>query len=442
VIVPYEVRHGDCIDIMRGMVAETVDAIVGDPPYSLSFMGKEFDTFASARHFQEWCHEWATEALRILKPGGHMLMFGGTRTYHRLVCGVEDAGFEIRDSIMWVYGSGFPKSMNVSSAIDKAAGAERTKKMAPKAGHENFVGRDNMKALREGTLAGEGGFSRPWMSDPEAVERAYWDYAPATPEAAQWEGWGTALKPGHEPIVLARKPIAGTVAANVLEYGTGALNIDGCRISTQGEVVHLPQSDPGKRSGVVGSDLGISGATTEDFQAAQAASVERTNTLGRWPANLILSHSADCVDVGTRKIPSSTNTDSPVRRTGVHAEVGGHQTIGRVQTPRVSHADEDGTETISVWRCAEDCPVAELDRQSGVRPSGSSVKGTEPSHTGASGIYGAYKRTEWDSYDDVGGASRFFYVAKASASDRTDGLTSAWFEEKGAEGAYRNTHPT
>ena len=114
---------------------------------------------------------------------------------------------DIRDQIQWIYGSGLPKSMDVSKAIDKAAGAERTEILGPKAGHENFVGRDNMKSLREGTMSQEGGFARPWMSDPEAVERAHHSYAPATDSARQWSGWGTALKPAHEPIVMARKPL-------------------------------------------------------------------------------------------------------------------------------------------------------------------------------------------------------------------------------------------
>ena len=233
----FRIIEGDCIEAMRGMDEASVDAIVTDPPYGLNFMGKHWDNPAmlgqgnskgnwklrkgdegyvsgnAAWHGhgdppreQQWHEAWATEALRVLKPGGHLLAFGGTRTYHRLTCAIEDAGFEVRDCLAWLYGSGFPKSLDVSKAIDKAAGAERTERVKPKAGHENFVGRDNMKALREGTMAQEGGFKRPWMDDPEAVERAHWDYAPATPEAAEWQGWGTALKPAWESIIWAQKP--------------------------------------------------------------------------------------------------------------------------------------------------------------------------------------------------------------------------------------------
>ena len=156
------------------------------------------------------------EALRVLKPGGHLLSFGGSRTYHRMACAIEDAGFEIRDQIMWVYGSGFPKSLNVGKAIDKAAGVERevVGKTARCVGPSQDEGYQGTSTFRGGT------------NDLTA---------PATPEAKQWEGWGTALKPAHEPIVVARKPLDGTVANNVLAHGTGAMNIDGCRVTNNGE---------------------------------------------------------------------------------------------------------------------------------------------------------------------------------------------------------------
>jgi site-specific DNA-methyltransferase (adenine-specific) len=162
-----------------------------------------------SRDFQSWCETWAVEALRVLKPGGHMLAFGGTRTYHRLTCAIEDAGFEIRDCLSWLYGSGFPKSLDVSKAIDKAAGAEREV-----VGPGRYAGRESATDL--GVMnddAWEGGAPRTLT-------------APATAEAAEWEGWGTALKPAWEPIVVARKPLAGTVAANVLQHGTGNVVLD------------------------------------------------------------------------------------------------------------------------------------------------------------------------------------------------------------------------
>jgi hypothetical protein len=162
-------------------------------------------------------------ALRVLKPGGHLLAFGGTRTYHRLACAIEDAGFEIRDTIAWLYGSGFPKSLDVSKAIDKAAGA------GARSGR-SATADPNWRGVEDGPTTGASAATRDgsaratqrWPRPPEIT-------APATPEAQQWNGWGTALKPAHEPVVVARKPLTGTVAANVLEHGTGALNVDGCQ---------------------------------------------------------------------------------------------------------------------------------------------------------------------------------------------------------------------
>jgi site-specific DNA-methyltransferase (adenine-specific) len=161
------------------------------------------------RGFQIWCEAWSAECLRVLKPGGHLLAFGGTRTYHRMACAIEDAGFEVRDSLHWVYSQGFPKSLDVSKAIDKAAGAR---------GHEG-------KSFR--VDGGVGTASYRATIDP----REYVRPEPITDAAKSWLGWGTALKPAHEPIVVARKPLVGTVAANVLAHGTGALNIDGTRVA-------------------------------------------------------------------------------------------------------------------------------------------------------------------------------------------------------------------
>ena len=197
-------HHGDCRDIMATMDASSVDAIVTDPPYGLAFMGKDWDHGVPGVEF------WR-EALRVAKPGAHLLAFGGTRTFHRLACAIEDAGWEIRDTIMWVYGSGFPKSHDVSKAIDKAAGAVREKVPATGGLHKNRNLNDD-------------GWSKIGEVEP-TMDSAF----PATDAARQWSGWGTALKPAWEPIIVARKPLCGTVAETVLRHGTGALNIDGCR---------------------------------------------------------------------------------------------------------------------------------------------------------------------------------------------------------------------
>src|SRR5690606_20310287 len=187
----FELHLGDCLETLRAMPENSVDSIVTDPPYGLSFMGKKWDYDVPSQEIWEEC-------LRVLKPGGHMLAFAGTRTQHRMAVRIEDAGFEIRDMIAWVYGSGFPKSLDVSKAIDKQAGVER-----------EVIG------------AGKN-YGRTRLADGKT---AFGDYAgagditaPATPEAKRWQGWGTALKPALEPITVARKPLIGTVAENVLAH--------------------------------------------------------------------------------------------------------------------------------------------------------------------------------------------------------------------------------
>ena len=185
------ILNGDCLEKMKGMADNSVDSIVTDPPYGLAFMGKKWDYDVPS--VAVW-----REALRVLKPGGHILAFAGSRTYHRMAVNIEDAGFEIRDQIMWIYGSGFPKSLNISKAIDKKLGAEREK--------------IRKKYSPQQMLMKDGQNERPWQN--KAKELGYHETMsdkPASPEAEQWNGWGTALKPAHEPIVLARKPVEGTV---------------------------------------------------------------------------------------------------------------------------------------------------------------------------------------------------------------------------------------
>ncbi len=238
----YKCLHGDSLSILPTLPDSSIDAIVTDPPYELGFMGKSWDKSGIANNVQLW-----RECLRVLKPGGHLLAFSGSRTYHRMTCAIEDAGFEVRDQIMWVYGSGFPKSLNVSKAIDKAAGAER-----------EVVGESRDK-----------GYTACGVTSGAST-------APATPEAKTWDGWGTALKPAHEPICLARKPLVGTVAENVLQHGTGALNIDGCRVGT--ETITQRQA--------VRSD-GSNSSKAYNVGVARQWNGVSTQTTGRWPANFI-----------------------------------------------------------------------------------------------------------------------------------------------------------
>ena len=261
------VRLGDCLEVLRAMPDNSVDSIVTDPPYGLSnvkperiteaitawaagdrervpdgrgFMGKAWDSFVPPPAVWDEC-------LRVLKPGGHLVAFAGSRTHDLMGLSIRMAGFEIRDGLAWLYGTGFPKSMDVSKAIDKAAGAERARYVRPAFG---------------------GSFS----DDNGTTYGTAIDGTPITPEAQPWEGWGTALKPAFEPITLARKPLDGTVAANVLKWGTGALNIDGCRIGDEA----LPARTRGVTK--MGTFLSADGNVTP----------ERT---GRWPANVVLDES-------------------------------------------------------------------------------------------------------------------------------------------------------
>lgn len=272
----FELFHGDCLDVLRGMPDCSVDSIVTDPPYGLSntspaqvadalkawvsgdvnavpakrggFMGKDWDSFVPPPAV------WV-ECLRVLKPGGHMLVFAGSRTQDLMGLSIRLAGFELRDSLAWIYGSGFPKSLDVSKAIDKAAGAER----------ESAGLSANIRPNSDrGNGLAHGDCGKVWEKT-----------TPATSDAARWPGWGTALKPAQEPIIMARKPLVGTVAANVLEWGTGALNIDASRVAASETLVRpdIERTD----NAVFGRGLGA-GTQTEPS--------------GRWPANVLLDPEA------------------------------------------------------------------------------------------------------------------------------------------------------
>lgn len=214
------IHCGDTFDVLPTLPAESVHAVVADPPYGLAFMGRSWDEF-EPKEYQQWSERWARAAKRVLKPGGHLLAFSGNRTHHRLFTGVEDAGFEIRDTLTWHYGTGFPKGTDVSKTIDKQQGAFEDREVI---GKKPYTNED---------ITG-GNYNHEDAAEKARVRRDI--TAPATAEAAQWEGWSTQLKPASEFVVLARKPLAEeSVAENVLEHGTGALNIDGCRIDTAGE---------------------------------------------------------------------------------------------------------------------------------------------------------------------------------------------------------------
>ena len=251
------IHHGDCLEILRAMPDASVDSVVTDPPYGLSFMGKKWDYDVPSEDIWREC-------LRVLKPGGHLLAFAGTRTQHRMAVRIEDAGFEIRDLIAWVYGSGFPKSLDVSKAIDKAAGVAFDAVPAAGVGFMNAEGSGGYNVTKN-QLARKG---------------------ESTEAARQWQGWGTALKPALEPITVARKPLGEkTVAANVLTHGTGALNVDGCRVASNGDKLgggRVSTDTEGWDRPWKHNPDAIE-ACKERGEAAQA----KAESLGRWPANLI-----------------------------------------------------------------------------------------------------------------------------------------------------------
>jgi DNA modification methylase len=328
----YQILLGNNLDILPTLPDNSVDSIVTDPPYELGFMGKKWDSSGIAYSVELW-----QQCLRVLKPGGHLLAFSGSRTYHRMVVAIEDAGFEIRDMISWISNKTFPKSLNIGKAIDKAAGAER-----------EVIGKHAAPAGKSAVMTGsrtvtEAGF---WARGDTDVDIT----APATDQAKQWDGWGTGLKPTVEPIVMARKPVEGTIANNVLKYGTGGLNIDGSRIGYVSDYDKKHQEDIRKGSGTF-------------FGGNGESKSEQLSMQGRWPANIIL-------DPYTAEL---------------------------------------------------------LDEQSGERVSGGGSKGV------MGGMFGNGQDNPNRAnslYFDKGGASRFFYVAKASKRDRNEGLEAS------------NTHPT
>jgi site-specific DNA-methyltransferase (adenine-specific) len=325
---------GDNIESLKKLPDNSIDSIVTDPPYALNFMNKRWDSEVPSVQF------WS-EVYRVLKPGGHVLSFGGTRTYHRMVVNIEDAGFEIRDQIMWLYGSGFPKSHNIGKAVDKLQGNEREV-----VGVSNNINFDNKK---EGDKSF---YDNAWASSDISRKDIN-----ITKGQSPWEGWGTAMKPSVEPICVARKPLSEkSVAENVLKWGTGGINVDGCRVGYTSEV---DKNNTINATYTTNKD----NKQSEDWGTKQIGNVSKEE--GRFPANIILD------------------------------EIAGEL----------------------------------LDEQSGV--SKSSPNKWEGDNNAA--IYGKYEKgIRQSTFSDKGGASRFFYQAKVSKSERNMGLDG--FEEKETSG--------
>jgi site-specific DNA-methyltransferase (adenine-specific) len=261
-----DLHCGDCREVLRDFPDNSFDSVVTDPPYGLSFMGVGWDHGVPGVVF------WR-EILRVMKPGAHLLAFGGTRTYHRLACAIEDAGFEIRDQIQWLYGSGFPKSLDVSKAIDKSVGAKR------------------------------------WNANNTDGDYIY--MAPASDAAKQWDGWGTALKPANEPLCLARKFLSEkTVVANVLKWGTGALNIDVCRIAYVSE---KDKNGATPQGSCTSKELAAIGAEPDAGRNLNRITFERPEQKGRWPTNVIHDGSNDVVEVFAQEAGALDVENTPSR---------------------------------------------------------------------------------------------------------------------------------
>ncbi len=260
----YKIYNMDCIEGMKQIESNSIDSIVTDPPYELGFMGKSWDASGIAYNVEMW-----KEAYRVLKPGGHLLSFGGTRTYHRMACAIEDAGFEIRDQIQWVYGSGFPKSLNIGKAIDKLQGTKR-------------------EVISEGR---SGKTSRAYQSEEQTTAGEY----VVDKGTSEWEGWGTALKPANEPICVARKPLAEkTVAENVLKYGTGGINIDECRI---GYLNEKDKKDAISIRPETSNSKGFQTYSENEHSDNFSRGIERNNLTGRFPANVIHDGSDEVLEL-------------------------------------------------------------------------------------------------------------------------------------------------
>jgi hypothetical protein len=399
-----ELYNMDCLDKLKELEENSLDSIVTDPPYGLSFMGKKWDYDVPSQEIWEEC-------LRVLKPGGYLLSFAGSRTYHRMAVRIEDAGFEIRDQIMWVFGSGFPKSLNIGKSIDKMAGAKREvigKYMPPQDDPKNKWTDKN--SIHDGGKDGESSFLGTHKKNYTDIT------APATEAAKQWEGWGSALKPAHEPIVMARKPLSEkTIASNVLKWGCGGINIDGSRVETR-DNTQQSQSGEHLSSSYSIASKGITGG----------------NPQGRFPANIILDGSDEVlagfpeskvsgaakngrVNIGGKDYSNTNNVfgGGVGKKTGVlHNDSGSaarffKQIDAKPQGRFPANIIHDGSDEVLAG-----FPDTKKAGNINISKSNSSIWGSGKEATMVYKING----------DNGGSAARFFYCAKASKSDRNQGV--------------------
>jgi len=444
------VLNGNNIELLKNYPDNYFDAVVTDPPYGLGkepiaeevmrdwvekgyhevkgsgFMGKEWDAFIPQPIF------WK-EVFRVLKHGGHVVSFFGTRTYDWGVMAMRFAGFEVRDCIQWLYGSGFPKSYNIAKGIEGKIvnGSSSWNDWKKLDGEKEQVNWGYSKSQSEQGYRGD-----YTEANKERVGKVNFQ----SDEAKAWEGWGSALKPANEPIVLARKPLEKglSIAENVLKWGTGGINIDGCRVSSSEDMSNIKAfgSMPTNKS----DSIGFSRPWMNDRESIlekQNAALDKMKNLGRFPANLILTHHPECECKGLKKIKGQI--DKPTNRTkfdGTWNEdtTGFKKNINNIRL-KEGFADENGEETIEDWECHENCPIRIMDEQSGVSKS----PNTYTRKSDGFSIGNSYQKNvgekigiESKNFGDSGGASRFFYVAKASKSERNKGLEG--FDEKQSVG--------
>jgi DNA modification methylase len=450
--------QGDCMDVLPTLEADSLDSLVTDPPAGISFMGKAWDEHSKylphtekGKHvlagaemmglerweagFVAFTADWATETIRVLKSGAYGVVWALPRTTDLTVSGLRAAGFEVRDVITHIFGSGFPKNLDVSKAIDKYLGVERPV-VGTKEQRNPYIGSDGI-TFRD---------APDYEGQQEPITTS------GSEEAAKWEGFGTALKPSSEHWILVRRPMAeDTVAENILKHGVGAINIGGCRVGNGG---HLKWSAP--------RDMGYHGGSDSEAVATEASE-------GRWPSNLVLSHRADCKPNGTKR----------VKIVGATAHRMEHSTQGIAHADKphehLGYRDADGTETVEAWDCVDDCPVRLLDEQSGDRAGSRPHLNRRGATTGAGLGYRSTATTQdvMVGYPDSGGPSRFFpsfswepedldaalmiYCSKASRAERDQGCEHLpkkpiqWsngtenpgsFQAEGTDKSARNHHPT
>jgi len=422
---------GDCVEVMKNMADNSVDAIVCDPPAGISFMSKTWDQDKGGRdQWIEWLASVMTEARRVLKPGGHALIWALPRTSHWTAMAIEDAGFDVRDCLYHMFATGFPKSLNVQQAINKAErGCPQGASDPESPNHGKFKsGCSGESPSGRGFGAGGGAF----MEDA-GVARG--------DDEGKWQGWGTALKPAAECWWICRAPLSeGTVAANVLKWGTGAINIDGCRV---GGIPWKPHD---------ATCLG----SVKYFTVGETPIIHKEpHAQGRFPANLIWSHHPECQCAGTEQVKGS-----PTSKT-FHEGYDGESVTGFVRGvshPGNQHSDENGMETVEKWICHPDCPSQCFPDSKGQQGD---VQGTEQSKTGAAGAhcYGEYERVGFSKrQESTASASRFFYSSKPSKRERHIGCQDLFWDIRGehpvlidkdtwktldkSQRAHGNIHPT